>query len=234
MGSEDLFHKRKARSAKHSERRQASRKPYERVLIVCEGEKTEPIYFEEARIYWDLDSANVEIDGTCSSSSRSVVNHAQVLYDTELRSGDSYDRVFCIFDRDAHTTYDEAITKVTTINNKLIKEKLTKQPVFTAIHSDPAFEYWLLLHFTPSTKPYKPSARKSIGDQVIDDLKQYMPDYKKTLKGIFKSFHKNGSLQTAKAHCKRLYQAAQKNNNMNPSCNMFEIIEYLENLKHNT
>ena len=45
MGSEDLFHKRKAKSAEQLERRKAKRSPYEKVLIVCEGEKTEPNYF---------------------------------------------------------------------------------------------------------------------------------------------------------------------------------------------
>ncbi len=40
MGSEDLFHKRKAKKQQDSVRRIANRKPYDHVLIVCEGEKT--------------------------------------------------------------------------------------------------------------------------------------------------------------------------------------------------
>jgi hypothetical protein len=42
MGSEDLFHKRKARSANKLARKKANRASYDRILIVCEGEKTEP------------------------------------------------------------------------------------------------------------------------------------------------------------------------------------------------
>ena len=45
MGSEDLFHKRKAKAADSLKRRKAKRSSYDKVLIVCEGEKTEPNYF---------------------------------------------------------------------------------------------------------------------------------------------------------------------------------------------
>jgi hypothetical protein len=40
MGTDDLFHKRKARKAESHRRKKAMRAPYERVLIVCEGMKT--------------------------------------------------------------------------------------------------------------------------------------------------------------------------------------------------
>jgi hypothetical protein len=37
------------RSARDLRRKSGKRPPYDRVLIVCEGEKTEPQYFEEIR-----------------------------------------------------------------------------------------------------------------------------------------------------------------------------------------
>ena len=51
MGSEDLFHKRKAKSVKQLARNKSKRAPYDKVLIVCEGTKTEPYYFTDARNY---------------------------------------------------------------------------------------------------------------------------------------------------------------------------------------
>lgn len=39
MGTDNLFHKRKAKSAKGLQRRAAKRDAYAKVLIVCEGEK---------------------------------------------------------------------------------------------------------------------------------------------------------------------------------------------------
>ena len=47
MGSEDLFHKRKARAGAELQRRKLERKRNKRYLIVCEGTKTEPNYLQE-------------------------------------------------------------------------------------------------------------------------------------------------------------------------------------------
>jgi len=51
MGSDDLFHKRKAKNAQQLARRKARRAPYAKVLIVCEGEKTEPLYLNDLKDY---------------------------------------------------------------------------------------------------------------------------------------------------------------------------------------
>jgi len=61
MGSDDLFHKRKAKRAEEHRREIARRDPYERILIVCEGEKTEPNYFRWLRDRFRLNSANIVI-----------------------------------------------------------------------------------------------------------------------------------------------------------------------------
>jgi len=61
MGTDDLFRKRKAKAAEAHGRKRASRKPYERILIVCEGEKTEPLYFTAVRRAFGLHPANVVI-----------------------------------------------------------------------------------------------------------------------------------------------------------------------------
>jgi hypothetical protein len=50
MGTDDLFHKRKARRLETHRREKAKRAPYERILIVCEGKKTEPHYFQGLRL----------------------------------------------------------------------------------------------------------------------------------------------------------------------------------------
>lgn len=58
MGSEDLFHKRKAKSVKQLARNKSKRAPYDKVLIVCEGTKTEPYYFTDARNYHKINTLN--------------------------------------------------------------------------------------------------------------------------------------------------------------------------------
>jgi hypothetical protein len=234
LGSEDLFHKRKAKKQQDTARQKANRKPYDNVLIVCEGEKTEPYYFEEMRVYLDLDSANIAIDGSCGSSPKSVVEHAQNLFNRERASSGNYDRVFCVFDRDQPETFGYALDKINSINRALKKEDYSEKDVFTAIRSIPAFEYWFLLHFTPSTKPYSPLGTKSVGDQVIDDLRVYLPDYEKKQEGIYKYSIDNGLIDGAKAHSNRIFENSKNTGDINPSTNVHDLVEYLEALKYIT
>ena len=231
MGSEDLFHKRKAKKQQDSVRRIANRKPYDHVLIVCEGEKTEPYYFEEMRIHLDLDSANIKVDGSCDSSPKSVVEYAQEFFIKERAKAGNYDRVFCVFDRDQHTTFNYALDKIDSINIELKNEGYSEEDVFMGIRSIPAFEYWFLLHFIPSTKPYSPVGTKSVGDQLNDDLKNYLPHYEKKQRGIYKYSIDNKLIDGAKAHSKRIFENSKSSGDINPSTNVHALVEYLEQLK---
>lgn len=64
MGSEDLFHKRKARTKRSLERERSKREPYEKILIVCEGSKSEPYYFEDAKRFHKINTLNIKVEGT--------------------------------------------------------------------------------------------------------------------------------------------------------------------------
>ena len=52
------------RQARKLARKQGQRAPFERVLIVCEGSKTEPLYFQELRAYHRLNTAQVVVRNT--------------------------------------------------------------------------------------------------------------------------------------------------------------------------
>jgi len=231
LGSEDLFHKRKAQRQQDAVRRNASRQPYDNVLIVCEGEKTEPYYFEDMRVCLDLGSTNIKVDGSCGSSPVSIVAYAKELFDNERVKSGNYDRVFCVFDRDQHETFHEALSSIDSINKQLKEQGYSKNNIFATIRSIPAFEYWFLLHFTPSTKPYEPLINNSVGDQVINDLKAYMPDYKKKQEGLYSYFNELDLISAAKEHSKRIFEASKKSGDINPSTNVHELVEYLESLK---
>ena len=59
MGTDNLHHKRKAKQVSRLQRQNAKRKPYDKVLIVCEGEKTEPNYFNELKDHYEINTAKV-------------------------------------------------------------------------------------------------------------------------------------------------------------------------------
>jgi hypothetical protein len=84
MAPDQLFHQRKARKAEALRRDAEKREAYDRVLIVCEGGKTEPKYLQELRDAFRLSAANIRIVGDeCGSSPRSVVDYALKTYRKE-------------------------------------------------------------------------------------------------------------------------------------------------------
>ena len=220
MGSDDLFKKRKAKKLKDHQRKVAMRKPYDRVLIVCEGEKTEPSYFMELREYYGLHTANIEITGECGSSPTTILAKAKELFNKAKQDGNPFDRVYCIFDKDEHTTYEQTILEI---------ENITPKGVFFSITSVPCFEYWILLHFTYSCKPFTSSGNKSAAEYVISELKNFYPDYEKNKEGIFIDLI--DKLDTAIAYAKQISKSNQKTVTDNQSTSIGELVEYLRNLK---
>jgi len=220
MGTDNLFHKRKAKAADALERRKAKRASYDKILIVCEGEKTEPNYFNELISFYKLNTANVEIDGTCGSSPKSVFERAIELYENENCKGDAFDKVYCVFDKDSHETYDETLIRIEAQNPK---------GVFSAAVSVPCFEYWILLHFNYTTKPYHATGYSSIGNEVLKDLKAVFPEYTKGSEDIFESL--SAQLEFAKENAKRSLAHAQANHTDNPITYIHELVGYLQNLK---
>lgn len=221
MGSENRFHKRKAKSVSDLARKRAKRASYDRVLIVCEGSKTEPLYLRELIDELKLNSANVEVDGSCGSSPVNIVKYAKKRYSQEKKKGDPFDRVFCAFDKDTHAHYDQPL-------NEIANSKPKK--VFQAINSVPCFEYWLLLHFKFTTKQWTSTGSKSPCESLIKDLKQYLPDYSKGDSGLYEKL-RGKKTNLAIENSKRALLQAQNGKTDHPTTKMHELVEYLQKLK---
>jgi len=220
MGTDNLFHKRKAKQASELARKKAKRAPYAKVLIVCEGEKTEPNYFSGLKDYLELNSANIVVTGECGSSPISISKFAFQKYREEKDAGDSFDKVFCVFDRDTHETYHQALEAI---------EAARPKDTFHAVTSVPSFEYWLLLHFDYTTAPFMAAGNKSAGDRVIDELRKYMPEYQKGDGSVFKQLIEQ--LPQAKVFAERSLNTARANGTDNPSTLVHELVEYLQSIK---
>ena len=102
--SDQLFHKRRAKQKQELKRRNATRSARERVLIVCEGEKTEPHYFNSLINSLGLTTAEVEVCGECGSSPNSVVKFGI----DKLKLDSDFDQIYFVFDKDSHTSYGSA------------------------------------------------------------------------------------------------------------------------------
>ena len=219
MGSDQLFHKRKARTSAVLKRKKAKRSSYDMVLIVCEGEKTEPNYFRALIDDFQLNTANIVIaDNSEGSSPINIVNSAL----EEYRKGKEYDRIYCVFDKDRHTTYNIALDKIR-------RAKLGKGHRIIATTSVPCFEFWLLLHFTYTTRQFD-THPGSICANVISDIKTYLPDYEKGDVNIYKAT--KDSLETAITNCKRVDRHCETADTDMPSTKVHELVEYLKNIKN--
>ncbi|MFI0545598.1 MAG: RloB family protein [Brachymonas sp.] len=223
MGTDNLFHKRKARAAKDLQRKAHKRTTNKRYLIVCEGTKTEPQYLRELQSDLSICSKILRIAPNNGTSPDLVVEHAKVLYKEEVASGDPFDRVYCVFDRDNHATFDAAVQHVSGLNSN-------GKPFF-AITSTPCFEVWLLLHFDYSTQPFHPAGGKSVGDQVISRLKTKpgFERYGKGQKGIYTQL--KDQLQKALDHAQRLRVDGAATGSTNPATNFDELVKEIQSLR---
>jgi hypothetical protein len=98
----------------------------QRFLIVCEGKKTEPQYFQVFRV-----PKIIVIVVGIGDNTVGVVEQA-----LEEREGQDYDQVWCVFDRDSFPEehFNRALA-------------LAKKHGIEVAYSNEAFELWYLLHF---------------------------------------------------------------------------------------
>jgi hypothetical protein len=221
MGTDDLFKKRKAKEKARIKRRAELFESYDRVLIICEGSKTEPIYLEALRTFLDLSQTNIVIDPNSDASPSSVVAYA--LQKIKEERENPYDRVFCVVDRDTHGDFDKAIDMA-----KRFRSKATR---LETIVSDPCFEYWLLLHFEYATTLFGAGEKSPCRELISDKLSVYLSDYQKSDSRIITSLINPAQLKQAIAYAKRSYESAQRDGRKSPLTQVHMLIEYLMNLK---
>jgi hypothetical protein len=104
----------------------------DRILIVCEGEKTEPNYFKSFKV---SSSKVVEVRGGGRDPKR-VVKEALRLKSLALKNREPYNQVWCVFDKNSFSAKD--------FNGAI---DFAGQNDLNVAYSNEAFELWYLLHF---------------------------------------------------------------------------------------
>ena len=216
----------KARQTKQLARKSGRREGYDRILIVSEGRKTEPLYLNEIRTKYRLSTTNVQVQHSqYGTSPLQVVEYAEHL----LKNGDenkyiephAFEQVFVVFDRDDHITYHQALSKAAALNGKLRND--LKQPVSVqAIVSVPCFELWLLLHFEDILAPMH-------RDVVYQRLRQYLPNYDKGQVGYYQQTCNYSSAAYQRAE--QLAQLTNAHNGVEPYTDMHRLVTLLTTLK---
>jgi len=114
-------------------RREETRLIRDRILIVCEGEKTEPNYFRKFPVQIDLVELNVTGIG---ANTLSLVKETIRYRDEAVRKRKPYNQVWCVFDRDEFpaANFKEAF-------------RLANAQGVRVAYSNQCFELWYMLHF---------------------------------------------------------------------------------------
>lgn len=140
-------------------RKRGVREPRSTLHIVCEGEKTERLYFENYR----TSENNVKvIPVKCSHTDAIGIVKFAI---TKIKRGDysikGNNGVICVFDRDANeeSNLAKAFKKARTAKIKICL-------------SNPRFELWFLLHHEYDDQPFTK-------EKLESRLEKYIPNYKK-------------------------------------------------------
>jgi hypothetical protein len=192
-------------------RRAPSRDPKPTILIVTEGERTEPEYFRGFVSAYRNPRVTIQVAPE-HGVPRTLVEIAKrrkngALEDAAREKDDNlaFDSVWCVFDMDEHPQVGEA------------KEMARDNGIDLAI-SNPCFELWLLLHFRENPGMQDRATMKAM-------LTKHVPDYDKHIE--FAAY--SAGYQQAAARAERMDQAAEKTGEpgRNPTTGVYRLTELI-------
>lgn len=151
----------RVRSTNDYRRYKGRKSPGKVIVIVCEGEETEPNYFRALRQKFRLSNLNVQV----FPGKGAPINVVNFAIDEKKKLGEPTDEVWCVLDTESLANNPTLKTAV---------EKAKKSKINLAI-SNPCFEYWYYIHFDESSRPF------ANGQEMKRELKTHIPDYNESM-----------------------------------------------------
>lgn len=186
-------------------------KELRRALVVCEDLKSSRRYLLDAAHHYRV-SRQVDVEHCERTDPPGIVAEA-------VKRQRSYDELYCVFDRNGHEGFDTAL------------EEASRHQKITVIPSYPCFEFWLLLHFGFTDRPYMPAGNRSACDRVIHTLREKdgMAQYAKGAREpLFARLEP--MLPAARRHAEQILARIDDPRNPNPSTHIHELLARLEAL----
>ncbi|ARU60605.1 hypothetical protein CBW65_05550 [Tumebacillus avium] len=186
--------------------------PLKTILIVCEGSKTEKIYFERFK---ERDSGvKIEVPTNKFTDPVNLVKFARDYakkHDISVAEGDS---IWVVFDVDQNR--DEEITKAKALADDL-------DIIITP--SNPSFELWYLLHYEPSTAHLT-------NEQLGKKLKKCIPHYAKNI-CVFDEIAPTQKLAIKRAGDLNAHHTGKNlySRSSNPSTQVFRVVVHIDKIK---
>jgi len=197
-------------------------------LIVCEGEATEPNYFEGLKQDLPkgvLTAYQIDIEGT-GRNTQSLVDEALRLKTAyEKNTTRPVDKLWVVFDRDSFAAKD--------FNNAIVR-CAQNAPVIGCAWSNEAFVLWYLLHFHYYNNAI---SRKDYQDLIEENLRPILGEeyrYQKNSIEMYALLKEYGSIEDAIRNAKNLernFAGRQDCANHNPCTMVYKLVEELLQLK---
>lgn len=195
-------------------------------LIVCEGAKTEPNYFEGLKQDLPkgvLTAYQIDIEGT-GRNTQSLVEEAERLKAAyEKNTTRAIDKLWVVFDKDSFDAES--------FNNAI---NYCMAHGIGCAWSNEAFELWYLLHFHYYNNAI---SRKDYQDLIEQNLQPFLGDeyrYQKNSVETYALLKEYGSIEDAIRNAKKLernFAGRQDYANHNPCTIVYKLVEELLQLK---
>jgi len=198
--------------------------PIKKYYIFCEGEKTEPNYFEGFKkaietnpIYEDR--VIIHIEGIGNETIRVINKAEKYAKENEIRNAE----IWCVYDKDSFpSVHFNAVSKradALTSSNDTISYKVA--------WSNQCIEYWFILHFDfydadNEREYYRKYLHKKFSELGFKRYKKNDPD-------IFEILHKSGDPKLAIRHAKRQMEnfAGKTDSESAPATKVHILVEEL-------
>lgn len=193
-------------------RKRPKRGPRIALAVFCEGERTEPEYFECVRK--DCGNPLLEIfraQGCPKTLVDAAVGFRKKSKKKNRDSFESGDEVWVVFDRDDHPNIDEAIIKARDNNLGIA-------------FSNPCFEIWVLLHFTDHDAPIE---RAKLQREIKKCMPCYDPKRSKALDfALMKDAYEQADERAARMEARRIAEGDPAGN---PSTGVYKLVRLIRN-----
>ncbi len=196
-------------------RQRASRAGLPAILIICEGQQTEPNYLRGLCDARGINRANLTVvPGDGNTDAARLVRKARRRFEVDR----DFDAVFVVCD-----CAGEDLSEAMSLAAKPMKNVSGSALSVTLIISRPCFEFWLLLHFEYAARPFHMAA------DVIDLLRRHITDYHKADREIFAKA--GAGLDRAIGHTERLKVDLAAVGSESPNTDMPTLIKALDVLR---
>lgn len=197
--------------------RRIGKRPTNTLWIFCEGEKTEINYFNKLKVAERISRMNIKVKSSDKVTDATGILNYAVSFLENKNDFQKGDLIYCVFDRDSNT--EQNLQKA---------EKIAKENNIQITFSNPCFEYWLLCHFEYFQSSCEPN-------DLNNKLKEKLGEYKKNDSEIYNKTKDKiseaikNSKKIRKNHIGKKIKILSRKSN--PSTQVFEIIEKVQELK---